>query len=138
MKIAIVAAVAIILALAALMFAQHSASLAEQKMCSEHAKTIAAQRPNSEVVNHYNKPMNTCFVQIHAKFHDSDNQNKRSFFELEDAFEGSVYGQCLINADDKTVVQHVCWANGQKAGEKKTFTSSDEWLRFVGQKYMTP
>ena len=138
MKIAIIAGLAIILALPPLGFAQHSAGLVEQKRCIEQARAIAAQRPHSEVVNHYNKPMNTCFVRIHVQSHDSDNQNRRSFFELEDAFEGSVYGQCLINADDKTVVQHVCWAHSQRAGEKKTFTSSDEWLRFVGEKYMTP
>ena len=140
MKIAIVAGVAVILALPTLMFAQHSASLAEQKMCSEQAKTIEAQWHNSEVVNHYNKPMKTCFVLIHQlQPHDSDNQKKRyEFFQLQDAFEKSLYGQCLINVDDKAVVAHACWASGQKAGEKKAFTSSDEWLKFVGQTYMTP
>jgi hypothetical protein len=71
--------------------------------------------------------------------HDSDNQKKRyEFFQLQDAFEKSLYGQCLINVDDKAVVAHACWASGQKAGEKKAFTSSDEWLKFVGQTYMTP
>src|SRR5215831_6594295 len=140
MKIAIVAGVAGILALPTLMFAQHTASLAEQKMCSEQAKTIEAQWSNPEVVDHYNKPMNTCFVRIHRlQSNDSDNQNKRyEFFRLQDAFERSLYGQCLINVDDKAMVAHACWASGRKAGEKKAFTSSDEWLKFVGQMYMTP
>lgn len=113
---------------------RRGASLAEQKMCSEQAQHF--QGANSMIVNHYDKARNVCFVRIWESLHDPNDRDKfiGVSYELRDAFEGFAYGMCLTDADNKILD---CWAMVPANKDKKSFTSTDAWLAYVGQTYMS-
>lgn len=113
---------------------RRAASLAEQKMCYEQAQRLR-NADTMMLVNHYDKARNVCFVRTWESLHDPNDQNKLigSSFELRDAFEGFSYGECISNTDDKVLD---CWASEPKQG-KRTFSSTDDWMQFVGQTYMS-
>ena len=104
-------------------------------MCSEQAQRFRNDE-SMVVVNHYDKSRNVCFVRTLERLHDPKDQDKYigSFYELRDAFEGFSYGMCITNADDKMLN---CWAIQPSDKDKKSFTTSDAWLDYVGQTYMS-
>ena len=113
---------------------KRGASLAEQRMCSEQAQKF--QTGSNMVVNHYDKARNICYVRTMDMLYDKKDDKKfiGTAYELRDAFEEFSYGMCYSDATDKVLT---CWALQPSTGKKSTFTSSDEWLSFVGQNYMS-